>query len=68
MRGSLLDSVSCFFVGTQLNMLEANDVKELLPEVFPQKWKNDVELINDRAHITLVWLEELWKYISKNYG
>ena len=69
MHCSLLDIVSSFlFIETQLTTLEGNDVKELLPEVFPQKWKRDIELINDSPHITVTWLEELWQYISRHYG
>ena len=69
MHGSLLDIVSRFLlIETQLNMLDGNDVKDLLPEVFPPKWEKDIELINDSPHITTTWLEELWQYISRNYG
>ena len=69
MHGSLPDMVSCFlFTETQLKMLEGDDVKELLPEVFPKKWEKDVELFNDIPHITFTWLKEMWLYITRNFG
>lgn len=52
---------------TQLRMLDAEGVASLLPHVFPQEWKNRVEVsIDAYCSISLDWFETFWKWVKNH--
>ena len=52
---------------TQLRMLDAEGVANLLPHVLPEEWKDQVEVSVDAScNISLDWFEMFWKWVKNH--
>ena len=49
---------------TQLKLLDANGVANLLPLVFPQDWEEKKELKLDEADLLKDWLKVFWEWVK----